>query len=148
SQRLYSSAGFDILAEALAEQADIDYEGYHQEALLTPQGMTRTKLAGSPGADDYCTAAHLVRFTKQLQRPTLGNPQTIAETTTVQFPGLNGVLPGFGHQRPNDWGLGFELRDHKDPHWTGSNSSPRTFGHFGQSGTFLWVDPDAGLGCV
>lgn len=148
TRRLYSSAGFDILAEALAEHADIDYERYHQEALLTPLGMTSTKLAGSPGADGYSTAADLVRFTKELQRPTLVNPQTMAEATTVQFPGLNGVLPGFGHQRPNDWGLGFELRDHKDPHWTGSNSSPRTFGHFGQSGTFLWVDPDAGLGCV
>ena len=27
-------------------------------------------------------------------------------------------------------------------------SSPRTFGHFGQAGTFLWVDPDAGAACV
>ncbi|HSY00101.1 MAG TPA: serine hydrolase, partial [Streptomyces sp.] len=23
-----------------------------------------------------------------------------------------------------------------------------TFGHFGQSGTFLWIDPVAGLACV
>jgi CubicO group peptidase (beta-lactamase class C family) len=51
-------------------------------------------------------------------------------------------------QRPNDWGLGFEIRDGKSPHWTGANSSPRTFGHFGQSGTFLWVDPAAGAACV
>ena len=28
------------------------------------------------------------------------------------------------------------------------SSSPRTFGHFGQSGTFLWVDPDAGAAAV
>ena len=34
-----------------------------------------------------------------------------AEATTVQFPGLDGVLPGYGVQRPNDWGLGFEIRD-------------------------------------
>ena len=59
-----------------------------------------------------------------------------------------GVLPGYGHQNPNDWGLGFEIRDSKSPHWTGSSSSPRTFGHFGQSGTFLWIDPDAGAACV
>jgi CubicO group peptidase (beta-lactamase class C family) len=55
------------------------------------------------------------------------------------------VLPGYGRHDPNDWGLGFELRDHKHPHWTGSRNSPRTFGHFGRTGTFLWVDPDAGL---
>ncbi len=63
----------------------------------------------------------------------------------MQFPGLEGVLPGFGRQEPNDWGLGFELRDGKAPHWTGARNSPRTFGHFGRSGTFLWVDPDAGI---
>ena len=60
----------------------------------------------------------------------------------MQFPGLAGVLPDFGRFDPNDWGLGFELRDAKSPHWTGSQNSPRTFGHFGGSGTFLWVDPD------
>ena len=51
-------------------------------------------------------------------------------------------------QDPNDWGLGFEIRDGKSPHWTGGSSSARTFGHFGQSGTFLWVDPVAGAACV
>ena len=65
--------------------------------------------------------------------------------TAVAFPGLVGVLPGFGRMEPNDWGLGFELRDAKEPHWTGTRNSPRTFGHFGRTGTFLWVDPDAGL---
>ena len=58
------------------------------------------------------------------------------------------MLPGFGVQRPNDWGLGFEIRDGKSPHWTGSANSPRTFGHFGQSGTFIWVDPDRDLALV
>ena len=29
-----------------------------------------------------------------------------------------------------------------------AGSSPRTFGHFGQSGTFLWVDPDAGAAAI
>jgi CubicO group peptidase (beta-lactamase class C family) len=58
------------------------------------------------------------------------------------------VLPGLGRMEPNDWGLTFELRDAKSPHWTGSRNSERTFGHFGASGTFLWVDPDAGLACA
>ena len=70
---------------------------------------------------------------------------SVSAATSVQFPGLVGVLPGFGRQDPNDWGLGFELRDAKAPHWTGSRNSERTFGHFGASGTFLWVDPDAEL---
>ncbi len=58
------------------------------------------------------------------------------------------MLPGYGAQDPNDWGLGFEIRGHKSPHWTGSANSPATFGHFGQSGTMLWIDPEARLGLV
>ena len=84
----------------------------------------------------------------ELASPSLVDEELLAEATTVAFPGLSGVLPGFGRQEHNDWGLGFEIRDSKAPHWTGSRNSPRTFGHFGQSGSFLWVDPDAGLACV
>ena len=78
-------------------------------------------------------------------------PETLAEATSVQFPGLVGVLPGFGRMEPNDWGLGFELKDAKSPHWTGARNSPRTFGHFGSTpgtATFLWVDPEARLACA
>jgi CubicO group peptidase (beta-lactamase class C family) len=82
---------------------------------------------------------------RELLAPTRIDPETLAEATTVQFPGLVGVVPGFGRQEPNDWGLGIELRDAKSPHWTGSRNSPRTYGHFGRSGTFLWIDRDAGL---
>lgn len=148
SRRLYSSAGFEVLADALTEHSGIPFADYQREALLTPLGLTVTRLTGSPGADAVSCAADLSAFAAELQRPTLLSPQTMAEATSVQFPGLNGVLPGLGHQKPNDWGLGFELRDHKSPHWTGAASAPETFGHFGQSGTFLWVDPVAGLACV
>ena len=82
---------------------------------------------------------------RELLDPRFLARETLDEATSVAFPGLAGVLPGFGRQEPNDWGLGFELRDAKSPHWTGARNSPRTFGHFGRSGTFLWVDPDAGL---
>jgi len=82
---------------------------------------------------------------RELLAPTLVAAETLAEATAIQFPGLPGVLPGFGRQEPNDWGLGMELRDRKSPHWTGSRNSERTFGHFGRSGTFLWVDPEPGI---
>ena len=42
-------------------------------------------------------------------------------------------------------GLGPEIKGDKSAHWTGTQNSARTFGHFGQSGSFLWVDPEAGL---
>ncbi|WP_019812811.1 serine hydrolase domain-containing protein [Saccharomonospora saliphila] len=147
-RRLYSSAGFEQLADALAAHTGIDFAEYQKEALLQPLGMVDTRLEGSPGAGASSTLDDLIVFAAELQIPTLIDRSTLDTATTVAFPGLDGVLPGFGHQKPNDWGLGFELRDGKDPHWTGKRSSPRTFGHFGQSGTFLWVDPQAELACV
>jgi CubicO group peptidase (beta-lactamase class C family) len=108
------------------------------------------ELHGSPASELHGTLDDLLALARELQAPRLIAPETLAEATTVQFPGLSGVLPDLGRMDPNDWGLGFELRDEKSPHWTGTRNSPRTFGHFGGSGTFLWVDPDAGLalGCL
>jgi CubicO group peptidase (beta-lactamase class C family) len=94
------------------------------------------------------TLTDLLAVGRELLEPSLVAPETLDEATTVAFPGLDGVLPGFGRMEPNDWGLGFELRAGKAPHWTGTRNSPRTFGHFGASGTFLWVDPDAGIACA
>jgi CubicO group peptidase (beta-lactamase class C family) len=148
NRRLYSNTGFEVLADTVHEATDIPFSEYLTEAVLEPLGMGSSRLAGKAGSGAVSTCDDLVRFAAELQRPTLVSEQTLAEATTVAFPGLAGVLPGFGYQKENDWGLGFELRDHKSPHWTGKNSSPRTFGHFGVSGTFLWVDPEAGVACV
>ncbi|MBT2398812.1 serine hydrolase [Streptomyces sp. ISL-100] len=147
-RRLYSNAGFEVLGDHIAKATDIPFADYLRQAVLEPLGMAATSLDGSPAKDGVSTVDDLVRFAAELQAPRLLDPRTVAEATAVVHPGLKGVLPGYGHQNPNDWGLGFEIRDSKSPHWTGSSSSPRTFGHFGQSGTFLWVDPDAGLACV
>ncbi|SFJ68936.1 serine hydrolase domain-containing protein [Amycolatopsis sacchari] len=148
TRRLYSNAGFEVLADTLAEHSGIPFAEYQSEALFVPLGMAATKLDGSPASGAVSCVRDLLAFAAELQRPTLLDPATLSTATQVAFPGLTGVLPGFGHQKPNDWGLGFEIRDSKSPHWTGAASSPRTFGHFGQSGTFLWVDPDAGAACV
>jgi len=147
-RRIYSNSGFEVLDAAVAAAAGMSFAEYLDEAVLTPLGMTSTSLEGSAAADARSTCADLTRFAAELQAPTLVSPTTLHEATTVVFPGVDGVLPGYGRQMPNDWGLGFEIRDGKSPHWTGANSSPRTFGHFGQSGTFLWVDPDAGAACI
>jgi CubicO group peptidase (beta-lactamase class C family) len=143
-RRVYSNVGFETLADHIAERADMPFGDYLDAGVLQPLGM-QAELRGSPAADLYGSLDDLVILARELQRPTLVAPETLAEATTVQFPGLAGVLPDFGRFDPNDWGLGFELRDEKSPHWTGARNSPRTFGHFGGSGTFLWVDPEAGV---
>ena len=143
-RRIYSNVGFEVLAEHVAAAAGMPFERYLADGVLRPLGM-RAELRGSPAADLHGTLDDLLRLAAELQRPTLVAPETLDEATTVQFPGLAGVLPDLGRFEPNDWGLGFELRDGKTPHWTGTRNSERTFGHFGGTGTFLWVDPDAAL---
>jgi CubicO group peptidase (beta-lactamase class C family) len=151
TRRVYSNEGFAVLARALERQAGIGFADYLTEAVFQPLGMSSSTLEGGADGAGYgaaSTVTDLAAFARDLLRPALVSPDMHAESTSVQFPGLAGVLPGYGSQRPNDWGLGFELRDGKDPHWTGASNSPTTFGHFGQSGTFLWVDPVADLGLV
>ncbi|PSL02772.1 CubicO group peptidase (beta-lactamase class C family) [Haloactinopolyspora alba] len=147
-RRLYSSTGFEQLADAVAKRSGIPFAEYVQDGLLTPLRMTATTFQGSPGAGASSSLHDLIAFAAELQAPRLLHHETLDLATSVAFPGLSGVLPGYGHQKPNDWGLGFEIRDAKSPHWTGTTNSAGTFGHFGQSGTFLWVDPELGAACV
>ena len=113
-----------------------------------PLGMTRTLVDGSPAKDAAGPLDDLIKLANEFLRPTVIGPEIVKWATTLAFPGLSGFVPGFGRHRSNDWGLGCEIRDHKSPHWTSPNNSPETFGHFGQSGSFLWVDPRAQLACV
>jgi CubicO group peptidase (beta-lactamase class C family) len=143
-RRIYSNAGYEVLGGELGRAAEMPFAEYLRAAVLGPLELG-AELRGSPGAGLYGTLTDLLRFGAELQRPTLVAPETFEEATTVQFPGLVGVLPDVGRMDPNDWGLGFELRDAKSPHWTGTRNSLRTFGHFGGSGSFLWVDPEPGI---
>jgi CubicO group peptidase (beta-lactamase class C family) len=147
-RRLYSNTGFEALADHVERATDIPFPEYLREAVLEPLGMRDSELAGSPASGAVSTTADLARFAAELLAPRLIAPATHALAVSVAFPGLRGVVPGYGLHKPCDWGLGLEIRGHKSPHWTGAASSPRTFGHFGQSGTFLWVDPEAGAACV
>lgn len=148
TRRIYSNTGFDVLGGALATATGMPVADYLAEAVTVPLGMGDTRLVGSPASGAVSTVADLRLFAAELLVPSLLDPSTAALATQVAFPGLSGVLPGYGVEDPNDWGLGFEIRGHKDPHWTGATSDPSTFGHFGRAGTFLWVDPAASAACV
>jgi CubicO group peptidase (beta-lactamase class C family) len=151
TRRIYSNYGFAVLAETVQQASGIEFSRYLSEAVFDPLGMTASRLDGGAQAAGFgatSTVADLAAFAGDLLTPVTVSAQMHAEATAVQFPGLNGVLPGYGQQRPNDWGLGFEIRDAKSPHWTGAKNSARSYGHFGQSGTFIWTDPEANLALV
>ena len=148
-RRIYSNAGYEVLGTHVEARTGMRFDAYLAEALCTPLGMRATRLAGSPAHGASSTVSDRLQLATEL----LGGgrvlaPETLGEAITIHLPELVGVLPGYGRQDPNPWGLGPEIRGAKSPHWTPVEASPRTFGHFGQSGTMLWVDPDAGVALV
>ena len=146
-RRIYSNEGFRVLAARLAANAEMPFAEYVRAAICDPLGIGLDP-SGDPGSGMHASLADVLVVGRELLAPTVVAGETLAEMTTVQFPGLSGVLPDFGRFDPLDWGLGVEIKGTKDPHWSGSRTSPHTFGHFGGSGTFLWVDPDAGVACA
>lgn len=148
TRRIYSNTGYDVLADHLAAKAGGPFVDELQGRVLQPLGMTSTVVDGSAAKDGVGPLDDLIALAAELLTPTVIGPEIIGLASTLAFPGMDGILPGFGRQAPNDWGLGCEIRGTKSPHWTGVDNSPATFGHFGQAGSFLWVDPVAKLACV
>jgi CubicO group peptidase (beta-lactamase class C family) len=149
-RRIYSNAGYELLAQLVSDRTGMAFTEYLGEGVTGPLGMADTAM--SPGASPAWglrgPLSDLIGFVRELRSPTLIATSTLAEAATVAFPGLPGVLPGYGRYDPCDWGLGFELRDGKRPHWTGSLATAGTFGHFGRTGSFVWVDPATGVACA
>lgn len=147
-RRIYSNRGIELVAAEVERRAGLPFATYLAEGLLEPLGLSNTRLVGSPANGLHGTAGELARLIAELQRPRLLSSTGAAEAVTVQYPHLSGIVPGVGRFDPCPWGLGIEIRGDKPGHWTGRSNSPGTFGHFGASGTMMWVDPAAGCGLV
>jgi CubicO group peptidase (beta-lactamase class C family) len=145
-RRIYSNYGIELAAELVAERSGMPFADYFRASVVEPLALVGT-LHGSASWGYRGPLDDLLKLGRELLAPRLVSRETLDEAISVQFPGLAGVLPGWGRMDPNDWGLTFELRDSKSPHWTSANNSSRTFGHFGAAGTFLWVDPELGVAC-
>lgn len=147
-RRVYSNSGYELLGRLVTERAGAPFSSVVGERVLTPLAMGATTFMGSPAHGAVGAVTDLARLAADLLVPQVLDPGVVEALRTPAYAGLAGVLPGFGRQEPNTWGLGAEVRAHKAPHWTGTGNAPDTFGHFGQSGSFLWVDRAAGLACV
>lgn len=148
TRRIYSNRGIEVAASALEAVSGTAFADELSERVLQPLGMTGAVLEGSPAHGMSGGIGDLAALAQELLNSQQMLPGVVPAISTLAFPGLSGVLPGFGRQHHNDWGLGCEIRNGKTPHWTADGNSPQTFGHFGQTGSFLWVDPVAGIACV
>jgi CubicO group peptidase (beta-lactamase class C family) len=146
--RIYSNTGIEMVADAVAAAADMPFGDYLHEAVLAPLGMGGARLEGSPAHGVWATVDDVVAFLTEVQRPALLHATTADDAASAQWPELAGIVPDVGRFDPCPWGLGFEIKGAKAPHWTGTANSAPTFGHFGGAGTMMWVDPRAGCAVV
>ncbi len=140
-RRTYSTAAYDLVADAISASARMPFDDYLFEAVFAPLGLAHRPLVGSAGAGGAASVTDLAAIARAWRSPILIDETTLGRARRPHLPELAGVLPGFGRQEPNPWGLGPEIRGNKTPHWTGLRNSPTTFGHFGQAGTMVWIDP-------
>ena len=146
--RTYSNGGIELAAKLVAAASEMDFAEYLELAVFQQLGMANSALRGSAAHGVGSTVDDLVRFLSEVYAPTLLSSQTATAAVSVQYPTLGGILPGVGRYDECPWGLGFEVRGAKTPHWTGSRNAPGTYGHFGGAGTMMWTDRDAQLSLV
>ncbi|MBO9336784.1 MAG: beta-lactamase family protein, partial [Roseiflexus sp.] len=132
--------------------------GSSTERFNSIYARTRTHPAGSVIA----TARDVARFFQMIlddgsveRDPACSSTrrQVIAPATarlmiTNHAAGLRGGIEGFMTWDECAWGLGFDLRGNKRPHFSGEYTSPHIFGHTRVSGVFAWADPAINLVCV
>ena len=102
--------------------AGMPFADYLGEAVLDPLGMTGDRARGLAGPRhlEHARRCRSVRSTK-LQRPA-PRPRDDRRRCPLgrSVPELAGIVPGVGRFDPCPWGLGFEIRGDKAPHWTGT----------------------------
>jgi CubicO group peptidase (beta-lactamase class C family) len=145
-RRIYSNAAFTVLADQLADRAEMSFADYVRAAVCEPLEIGLDP-SGDPGSGMHASLEDVLAIGRELLVPRLVADETRDEMVGVQFPGLSGVLPDHGRFDPLDWGLGVQLNT-RPPSWMGHRTSPRAYGHFGGTGTFLWVDPEVRVVCA
>ncbi len=141
TRRVYSNVGIDTaVSAACAASRAPDAATLITNRVLLPLGMRGTRLTGPASHGAVGPLEDLARLAAELIDPRVLPARVVADAANPAFPGLAGLLPGYGKQVPNDWGLGLELKGGKCPHWMPPEAPADAFGHFGQAGSFLWVD--------
>lgn len=164
TQTKYQSMGVLLAAEIAERVTRTPLRDFLRSEVFLPLGMQRTSLGlggraisdtafcqtpnnddwnanstywrnmGVPWGGAHSTAADVAKFLQCFLNgggPIL-KPATAQSMITDQNPGLD------------PWGIGWMLK----PGTFGKACSPRTFGHYGSSGTVAWADPQSKLTCV
>ena len=124
-RRIYSNEGFRVLASHLETRADMPFADYVRAAVCEPLGLGLDPT-GDPGSGMHASLEDVLTLAGEFLAPTILAGETLAEMTSVQFPGLMGVLPDHGRFDPLDWGLGVQLTRDRRPGWGRRRPSTRS----------------------
>jgi len=106
---------------------------------------------GSPWGGMVSTQADLTRLLNMfldggsLVTRQILSPETVKVMTTDQVGTFLSIPEDVRYNNP--WGFGWALKSPFNPVF-GDLVSPRTFGHWGATGTVVWADPQTSLTCV
>lgn len=119
----------------------------HQSAESTWHWNSRYwRSLGAPWGGLLTTPADLARFARmmlnlgELDGERLLSPATVAAATRNQLTAMRDVPEADRRSRP--WGLGWRLNWPAHSANFGDLLGPATYGHWGATGTVLWIDPD------
>lgn len=165
TQVKYQSMGILLAAEIVERVSNMPLRDYLKKEVFSPLGMNATSLGmggrpiaatarcqvpessdwdwnspywrnlGAPWGGALSTTSDVARFLEFFLHPRDGilKASTAGSMIRNQTAGLD---------RP--WGFGFMI----EPGAFGKTCSPRTFGHYGSTGTVAWADPAKDLICV
>ena len=127
-----------IVPEAHASGTDWNWNSRYWRQLGAPWGGLLTS------ANDLATYAQfMLRMGTTHDANRLLSPAAIDAATRNQLQYMRDVPDEERRCRP--WGLGWRLNWPAHSANFGDLLGPRTYGHWGATGTVLWIDPDAGL---
>ena len=127
-----------IVPEAHASGTDWNWNSRYWRQLGAPWGGLLTS------ANDLATFAQFMLRTGQTHEGRrLLSPAAIDAATRNQLQYMRDVPDEERRCRP--WGLGWRLNWPAHSANFGDLLGPRTYGHWGATGTVLWIDPDANV---
>lgn len=150
TKRVYSNYNFELAGAFAESRLGVPWNDWVGRVITGPLGMNGTKLSDSPAWGAVGPIVDLARLAAEMLSPSRSGlaAADIDRFSAPVHPGLRGVLPGYGHQKDNLWGAGVEIHGAKTPHYLPESFPPEVIGHFGQSGSFIWVDREAGAAGV
>ena len=135
TKRIYSTYGFELIAERLGGTSAV------VENIRRLLGLRSVISDGTAGGGLIGTLTDLETLARIWMGQGPISSEILREMTRVFLPDIGGVVPGFGSFQPSPWGLGPQIKG-SNTHWIGEKWPSAAFGHFGQSGSLVLIDPE------